>query len=161
MEAAGVVNEIWWHILQPTFWNCTKPLAVEVVGATGVGGCRKRMKSEKRSRSPGKFTGALGASPVSLRSSGTPLVLLVPAGTGNGGRQLGWIRRSRWGTLHRSRPLPRYRLRRRSRAETCSAPSSRSARWCRHRRCMFGCPVIPRDAFSVRLEFMLAMMALS
>src|SRR5579863_8769317 len=70
-------------------WNTAKPLDVEVVGATGVGGCRKRMISEKRSRSPGKFTPNLGASPVSLRSSGTPLVLLVPGGTGNGGRQLG------------------------------------------------------------------------
>src|SRR5215470_17354080 len=88
MDALGVVNEMLWHILQPTFWNCWKPLLVDLVGATGVGGARKRMNSEKRSRSPGKFTGALGASPVSLRSSGTPLVLLVPVGTGNGGRQL-------------------------------------------------------------------------
>src|SRR5258708_8250869 len=87
---AGVVNETVWHILQPTFWNCTKPLDVEGVGATGVGGARKRMNSEKRSRSPGKFTGAFGASPVSLRSSGTSLVLLVPGCTGNGGRWL-WM----------------------------------------------------------------------
>src|SRR5277367_5599368 len=78
-----------WHMLQPTALNCTRPLAVDWVGGTGVGGARKRMNSEKRSRSPGKFTGNFGASPVSLRSSGTPLVLLVPGGTGNGGRQLG------------------------------------------------------------------------
>ena len=62
---------------------------MEVVGATGTGGARNRMNREKRSRSPGKLTGNFGASPVSLRSSGTPFVLLVPGGTGNGGRQLG------------------------------------------------------------------------
>src|SRR5437868_5591618 len=89
MEAFGVVNELVWHILQPMVLNCTSPLLVEEFGGTGVGGARKRMNSEKRSRSPGKFTGSLGASPLSIRSSGTPLVLLVPGGTGNGGRQFG------------------------------------------------------------------------
>src|SRR5208283_3910900 len=82
-------NETVWHMLQPMLWNTANPLEVEVVGFTGVGGCRKRINSEKRSRSPGKFTGSFGASPVSLRSSGTPLVLLVPGGTGNGGKQPG------------------------------------------------------------------------
>ena len=75
-------------MLQPILLNCVWPFVVDGVGAAGVGGARKRMNSEKRSRSPGKFTGAFGASPVSFRSSGTPLVLLVPGGTGNGGRQL-------------------------------------------------------------------------
>src|SRR5258708_39426118 len=89
IEEAGVVNSLVWHMLQPMELNCSRPLEVDLVGGTGVGGARKRMKSEKRSRSPGKFTGSLGASPVSLRSSGTPLVLLVPGGTGNGGKQLG------------------------------------------------------------------------
>src|SRR5437868_12028017 len=88
MEELGVVNEVLWHMLQPMLLNCVCPLVVDGVGATATGGARKRMNSEKRSRSPGKFTGAFGASPVSFRSSGTPLALLVPGGTGHGGRHL-------------------------------------------------------------------------
>src|SRR6266496_2252422 len=84
----GVVNALVWHRLQPRALNCARPFVVDEVRGCGVGGARKRMKSEKRSRSPGKLTGSFGASPVSERSSGTPLVLLVPGGTGNGGRQL-------------------------------------------------------------------------
>ncbi len=89
IEDFGVVNEFVWHMLQPIELNTTRPLEVDLVGVTGVGEARKRMNSEKRSRSPGKFTGSFGASPESMRSSGTPLVLFVPGGTGNGGRQLG------------------------------------------------------------------------